>query len=354
MTMPRAVPPGRASDLETVSGQLSAFAAAHYDPRVEVRGVAPMPGHAGLSFGFEVWLDDARLDALVLRVPPKGVRRSGNTDVLRQAPLLRALEGAGLPVPGVPWAGDDERWFGLPYLMTRLVQGETCFPWDPQPVWSRVGSQIPDLWRLGAQTLTQVHELDWREHLSGWEDVRPVADEIARWQPIYAQSPEPAWAQAAEQVRLLLLETMPEQTPIGLVHGDYQIGNILFQDGAVSAVIDWELSGIGAHLLDIGWYLTFADPESWHETWGPVNPAPVEELRSIYEQGRGRSYPDLDWYRALAGYRMGSIGCLNVKLHRRGHRVDPLWESYGLAVPPLFHQARRLLLECRSSRRSTS
>jgi len=341
----------RVDGIDTIAERLAAFVAEHYGPDAVVRDVELMPGHAGLSFGFEVHRDGRLRDAIVMRIPPKNVRRSGNTDVLRQAPLLRGLVGAGLPVPRVIWAGEDERWFGVPYLMVGRLSGETCFPWDPQPAWDR--SAIPDLWRLGAQALTRVHRLDWKKHLDGWVPVQPVEAEIARWQPIYAQSPEPAWAQAADELRRLLLSSLPAEQPVGLVHGDYQIGNLLFDHGRVNAIIDWELSGLGAHLIDAGWFLTFADPDSWHPDWGPVNPAPVDELRQIYEDGMGRHYPDLDWYRALAGYRMGSIVCINVKLHRRGHRPDPLWEHYALATPNLFDKARRLLLD-RSSRRSTT
>ncbi len=343
----------RVDSLATIAQGLAAFAAEHYGPDSVVRDVRAMPGHAGLSFGFEVCREGRVGDALVLRIPPKNVRRSGNTDVLRQAPLLRGLTDAGLPVPRVVWAGDDERWFGVPYLMVERLPGETCFPWDPQPTWDRTGSTIPDLWRLGAQTLTQVHRLDWDRHLGGWAPVQPVEAEIERWRPIYAQSPETAWARAADELRQLLLARLPSQIPVGLVHGDYQIGNLLFDGGRVSAVIDWELSGLGARLIDVGWYLTFADPESWHPEWGPVNPAPVDELRRIYEDGMGEHYLDLDWYRALAGYRMGSIVCINLKLHRRGHRHDPLWENYALAAPALFAKARRLLLDPSSTRSTT-
>jgi len=337
----------RVDGLTTIAERLAAFAVEHYGADAVVEQVRPMPGHAGLSFGFEVHQAGALVDALVMRIPPRNVRRSGNTDVLRQAPLLRGLTEAGLPVPRVVWADDDERWFGVPYLMVEQLPGETCFPWDPQPSWDRTGSTIPDLWRLGAQTLAQIR------YLGDWAPVQPVTAEIERWVPIYAQSPEPSWSQAADELRELLLSRLPEQTPTGLVHGDYQIGNLLFDGGGVRAVIDWELSGLGAHLVDVGWYLTFADPESWHPEWGPVNPAPVDELRAIYEDGMGTHYPDLDWYRALAGYRMGSIVCINVKLHRRGHRHDPLWERYALATPALFATARRLLLD-RASRRSTT
>ena len=62
-------------------------------------------GHAGLTFGFRRDRARRRADAaprLVLKLSPPGVRRAGNTDVFHQAPLLRALHAAGLPVPDVP------------------------------------------------------------------------------------------------------------------------------------------------------------------------------------------------------------------------------------------------------------
>lgn len=331
--------------------QLQRFVAEHYGADAQLFAVRTMPGHAGLSFGFEVWRSGSRIDDLVLRIPPMGVRRSGNTDVLRQAPLLGALNAEGLPVARVVWSGEDERWFGVPYLIVERLDGETCFPWDPQPGWDRTGQVIPDLWRSGAHALVRVHQVDWQAVLPGWTTPRPVSAEVARWQSIYEQSPEAAWIEAADEVRQLLLQTQPAEEPVGLIHGDYQIGNLLFVGARITGIIDWELSGIGAHLIDVGWYLSFADPEGWHDRWGPVNPAPVAELQEIYEQGMGRAYPDLDWYRALAGYRIGAISCLNVKLHRSGKRPDDVWERYALATPQLFAHARDLLLERQGSTR---
>src|SRR5258707_15678933 len=60
-------------------------------------------GHAGLTFGFEVVdAGDAPLGSYVLKMAPMGVVRRGNTDVYRQAPLLRALRKSGLPFPKFP------------------------------------------------------------------------------------------------------------------------------------------------------------------------------------------------------------------------------------------------------------
>ena len=67
----------------------------------------------------------AKNESLVMRMPPKGVRQSGNTDVLRQVPLLHALKRHGVPVPTVRWSGDDLRWFEVPYLMVERLPGRT-------------------------------------------------------------------------------------------------------------------------------------------------------------------------------------------------------------------------------------
>ena len=88
-------------DQSALQLQLQRWADAHYHQGVTVTDLMAMPGHAGLSFGFKVSDSDGTIDRLVMRMPPKGVRRSGNTDVLRQVPLLKALAAHGVPVaPG--------------------------------------------------------------------------------------------------------------------------------------------------------------------------------------------------------------------------------------------------------------
>ena len=102
-----------AIDLAWLFERLELWAAAHYGEHAHVSALETMPGHAGLSFGFTVEHGDSR-DDLVMRLPPKGVRRKGNTDVIRQVPLLLALHADGLPVPRMRWWGDDEHWFDVP------------------------------------------------------------------------------------------------------------------------------------------------------------------------------------------------------------------------------------------------
>jgi aminoglycoside phosphotransferase (APT) family kinase protein len=337
--------------LETLQGQLQRFARAHYGAEATVRQTQVMPGHAGLSFGFTVAHekeDRVCEESLVLRLPPKGVRLSGNTDVLRQAPLLRALRRNGIPVPAVRWFGDDLQWFEVPYLMVEWMQGRTFQVWDPDPSFDRSPRAVAGIYEQAVLALVQVHLLEWKKELAAWESPRSIEEEIRHWDRILAKAAEPEWVSQGEEVRALLLERQPQAPPVGLFHGDYQGSNLLFhkkEGEQLVALLDWEISGIGAQLLDLGWLLVFIDPMSWSPEHGPIASVPsAEPLIALYEAKGGRKVEDIAWYRAMAGYRFGVITGFNVMLHRRGKRHDPAWEPLALSVSALFGRAKEMLL----------
>ena len=147
-----------------------------------------------------------------------------------------------------------------------------------------------------------------------------------------------------ELAPVLLLEQGPAESPVGLLYGDCQPGNILYtESGEISGLLDWELSAIGAQDYDLGWLLMIGDRQSFDPSWCPVNPLSPEELITIYEKAAGRRCAGIDWYRALAGYRMGVMTGLFTRLHREGRRHDPAWEKFALGVPFLFGRAEALL-----------
>lgn len=336
-----------AVDLVVLQHQLQDFALAHYGPGATVSQVEVMPGHAGLSFGFHVEYQEAgqpRGESLVMRLPPKGVRQSGNTDVLRQVPLLQALKRHGVPVPTVRWFGSDLRWFEVPYLMVERLPGRTFRTSEPDPSFDLSPQSVAHLYHQVVRALTQIHQLDWHKELAGWEEPRSLETEIRFWDAILAKAAEPHWVTQGQEVRDLLLQRQPPNPPIGLFHGDFQGSNFLFDDETLVAVLDWEISGIGGQLLDLGWLLVFIDPESWDTECQPIpSVPPAAELIALYEEGTQRKAQDIPWYRALAGYRFGVISGFNVMLHRRGKRHDPEWEKIASSVPFLFGRAKALL-----------
>ena len=330
-----------AIDLAWLAERVQIWAEAHYGENAHTTGLETMPGHAGLSFGFTVEHGDDERDELVMRVPPKGVKRKGNTDVIRQVPLLQALHAEGVRVPPVRWWSEDEQWFDVPYFMVDRLPGTTFAFRDPavQPDPLMVRS----VFEQAVDALVTIHKFDWRSRLADWEQPRPLLDEIAYWDPILQKAAEPGWITMGEEVRDLLVAQLPIDAPIGLFHGDFQTSNLLFNEGVLEAVLDWEISGIGGQRLDIGWLLMMNDPHSWSDAGSFANAPDLGALEDRYEEGIGTVVGDIGWYRALSGYRFGVISGLNVMLHRTGKRHDPEWERIALSVPFLFGRARDLL-----------
>ncbi len=329
-----------------LSPPLQAYVGTQFGGDARVQNLAVMEmGHAGLTFGFEVIGAEGKcLASLILKLAPPGVRRLGNTDVYRQAPLLRALHAAGLPVPDVPFASASEAELGTPFIMMQRLAGRPFIIWEPEPAFDRAPAAVASLWQQCTRVLAALHRFDWRHHLADWEAPRPLREEVERWDSVLVKAPEPAWIAAGQRVRECLLARLPDGDPIGLVHGDYQPGNALYDAGRLTGIIDWELASIGSQLLDLGWLMMLADPASWHPAWTAVSPPTPEAIRALYEQAIGRRFPRVAWYQALAGYRLGAISCLNVRLHRTGRRPDAMWEKFALAVPSMFARAEELLL----------
>jgi aminoglycoside phosphotransferase (APT) family kinase protein len=246
-------------------------------------------------------------------------------------------------VPNVPWAGADEDAFGTPFVMMEFLPGQPFFVWQPDAAFDPAPQSVAALWRQCIDALARLHRFDWQHHLPDWQAPCALRDEIERWDPILAKSPEPAWIEAGLRTRERLLATLPSGAPVGLVHGDYQPGNVLYDAGRLSGVIDWELASIGGRLLDVGWLMMLADEGSWHAEWKPVCPLSPQEIAARYAAAMGETHGELPWYQALAGYRLGAISCLNVHLHRSGRRPDATWERFALAIPALFARAASIL-----------
>ena len=181
-------------------------------------------------------------------------------------------------------------------------------------------------------------------------DAMPFAEDVERWDRFYERAADPELLAGAQDCRRRLLETLPADAPVGLFHGDFQTSNLFFDaraDGATPkllAIIDWELTGIGATLNDIGWICTFSDRDAWAkgEVERPMFLAP-DTLMALYVDAYGDPLPDLNWFRALAAYKFAIITGFNLSLHRRGKRVDPSWEATALSMTPLIDRALELL-----------
>jgi aminoglycoside phosphotransferase (APT) family kinase protein len=336
-------------------GDLRRWAHAHYGTAAEVATVVRMPGHSGISYGFEVVLGGpgGARERLVIRLAPPGVRRVDSTDVVRIVPVLRAMARAGVAVPRLRWWADDERWFGVSYLIVDWVAGATLPDvFDPaaaQPGIADVGA----LFAQAVDALAAIHGSDALAALradpspreGGWSRVRTLVDELDLWVPVLEKAQDPSWVDAGLALRRRLMATAPPDPAPGVVHGDFYSNNWLFDGNRLSAVLDWENAGVGAPAIDIGWLCVIHEPACWGPargqgwSWAPS----VDTLLAHYERASGRALEHPGWYRALGAYRMACITANGLRLHRTGRHPDAIWEIFGDAFDHLIDHAEALL-----------
>ena len=241
-----------------------------------------------------------------------------------------------MPVPAVPWASPDDDVLGTPFIVMERLPGRVFLVWEPHSSFPRDPAQHREVWLQAARMLARLHTIDWQSALPDWEKPRQVKEELDFWTPLLRHAPASQWLAAGTELNSLLAANIPDAQPIGVVHGDFQPGNILYVDGRAETLIDWELASIGSQGLDVGWLLMMSDAQAWDLRWRPVAPVSRDDLVGAYRQAGGPALSNLDWYQALAHFRLGAIACLNVKLHRTGKRTDSLWERFASSIPILF------------------
>jgi aminoglycoside phosphotransferase (APT) family kinase protein len=329
------------ADVDVMRARLVHWARCEYDPAAEVPDVWPMPGNAGLSFGFDVVVPGgpSRRWPLVIRLSPPGVTRRGNTDVLRQVPLLRSLHDSGIPVAPVTWSTADPVWFGTDAVVQQRLDARPLHMWDAALSHRAASGGAEAFLAQAVDAMAAIHAAPWRDTLRDWEAPRSLESELYFWDEVLGKSDQPAWVQAGRELRDVLLESRPEGTPCGIFHGDFQTNNVLYDDaGKLVAVVDWEISGLGAQFIDLGWLTLFTDPSCWDPAYvrGMQVRSEPQALRRRYEQATGRTVASFDWFRAMACFRFGAIAAFNVRLHRTGRRPDPSWEHIAPSVTTLF------------------
>ncbi len=362
-------------------------------PAVELGHLQPLPGGiSSLTFAAAIERPAQDRRRVVVKVAPPGLEPVRNRDVLRQARALVALHGApGVPVPRV-LAADA----GMPPLFVmEHVDGDSYEPrWD-----AAADAPGPELVRTralaAARTLAALHAVDpWRSGpaaraagagIAGpagaaaraadpgdapagtpeaaWlpafagERALTAREELDRWTALYATVGAELCGGEAE-LREALRESVPEPEPGArpvVVHGDFRLGNLLFQGGRPAALIDWETWTLGDRRHDLAWLLMFADPVMERAPRrGPADLAagaampPAGELLHEYLRATGASEPpdDLAWFVAASRYKLGSALAALIKRGRRGRRPDPGLERAALTTEAAL---RRGLSELRSA-----
>jgi aminoglycoside phosphotransferase (APT) family kinase protein len=294
-------------------------------PGSRVQEMVAIPeSHSGFTYMVSATLDGRPVQG-VLRVPPPGARPAGPADVARQGRIMAALEAAGVPVPRILATGEDP-----PFVLMERVPGvrieEALAVASPR-----------ELIEAAFAAVRLLHDVPVAA--TGIADEAPVspAAEVQRWQALRARAPEELVARASE-LEARLLSALPAPRPPALVHGDYHLGNLLFEGSRVVAILDWEISELGSPPLDEAALCLLAIRAPFDEPQPGAEAAlPLEEMVRLAGGG-----PDFDWYLAATCHKYAAILGYNLGLHRRGRRVDPVYEELLATIPGLVDAGLQL------------
>jgi aminoglycoside phosphotransferase (APT) family kinase protein len=325
--------------LEPLLRHLDAHGLGEGEPEIEPIG----DGHSNVTYALRRGSAE-----LVVRRPPRGPLEPSTHDVLREARVLRALEGRA-PVPRVLLECDDLGVIGAPFYVMERIAGEVIADavppaLDTEPERRRMGEQLVD-------ALVTLHGVDWRA--AGLEGFgRPegyLERQIRRFGGLWERH-RTRDLPAVERVGRWLGEHVPESPPATIVHGDYRLGNVMYAPAAPArlvAIFDWEMSTIGDPLADLGYLCTFwidrDDPpagifEQHALTREPGWPTRAE-LVARYEERSGRSMSDIRWYQAMALWKIIVFMEGNYRRALAGSVDDPYLTSFGEAIAGLADRA---------------
>ncbi|HVV30491.1 MAG TPA: phosphotransferase family protein [Mycobacteriales bacterium] len=270
-------------------------------------------GHSNLTYG----ATDATGRRYVLRRGPLGREGGGAHDMSREYRVIAALAATAVPVPRAYALCQDEAVTGASFYVMSRVDGavlDNTAAADmhlPDPAARRrAGEQVVDV-------MADMHRVD--VDAVGLGDIGRREDFLARQLHRFRQMWErnktrelPAMTALADRLEA----DRPAQRYTGIVHGDYRIGNVMFDSaGTLAAVLDWELWTLGDVLADLGFVLN-----NWYE---PDDPNPLvfmewpptvtgdfgtrADVLARYADRTGFDVSAVEYYRAFQHWRMAVL-----------------------------------------------
>lgn len=272
-------------------------------------------GHSNLTYS----VTDAAGTRWALRRPPLGGVLATAHDMGREWQFLSALHGTPVPIPRPVARCEDLDVTGADFYVMDYVEGVVLGTPDAG---ARVPPEVrPAVAASTVDTLAALHAQD--VDAIGLASLRRpgsfVERQLRRWhRQVHASAvPDLSVIDAAHDA---LAAAVPEGRE-SVVHGDFRPGNLLYgPDGAVRAVLDWELASIGDPLVDLGWLLA-----TWTEDGDPA-PAATDGPTSVggfgsrarllerYAAAGGGDVPDIGYYVAFAQWR---AACIAAGVHTR-------------------------------------
>lgn len=278
--------------------------------------------HAFISGGSQNEIYELRRGDLhcVIRIPPVFAPADRDNGILREWRIVEALDGTDVPHTAAVAVCEDPTVVGRCFYLMGFIDGWSPMGmvekrW-PEPFDTDLGARAGLGYQL-AEGIALLSRVDWEA--KGLHDLgRPDGfheRQVERWTRFFERIKGrdlPGFDEAARWLN----DNRPLDYRPGLMHGDYQFANVMFEYGAparLAALVDWEMGTVGDPKLDLGWMVqgwpddTTADAAA---TSGYVNMQGMpsrDQVVAHYAEVSGRQVDDLDYYLILAKWKLAIV-----------------------------------------------
>ena len=194
----------------------------------------------------------------VLRRKPPGKLLKSAHAVDREYKVLTSLQNTEVPTPKTIHLCEDESVIGTIFYIMEFCDGNIF--WDPFASEIDKGrrSLVFDQLNQGI-SLLHIQDIKNLELEDFGKTGNYIERQVSRWTKQYFDS-ETEKIDSMHELIEWLPKRIPKQKYVSIVHGDYRLDNVVFDNNDNNiAILDWELSTIGDPLADFGYHCLL-----WH------------------------------------------------------------------------------------------
>ena len=352
------------TDLVDLRARLTAWLSAKTGGPAEIAELS-RPGASGMSsitILFDAtWTEDGvQVHAdLVARLPPDTTAFPvfPSYDLRRQYDVIAAVAAnSDAPVPRLYWIEESPDALGGPFIVMGRINGE--IPTDNPPYvfggWllDATSQEQTRLQDTSLQMLAKLHAIKNVDELFPSLAAEAGADPLRSM--IDGQRAYYDWTRREDGLRIPIIEETfdwleanwpQEPGETVLSWGDSRPGNMIYEDFAPVAVLDWEMAALGPREVDVAWMIFlhrfFQDLAEVFEMPG-IPFFRRDDVVRVYEAASGHAIRDLDWYIVYAGLRYAIVMS---RIKRRMMHFGEDTEPATLDEYVMFHAMQRGIIE---------
>ena len=279
-----------------------------------VSGVEPLTGGTQ-NIVVRVLIDGK---PMVLRRPPLHPRPTSDKTMLREIAALRTLAGSDVPHPGFIAGCDDLDVLGVVFYLMEEVDGFNPGS-DMSEAYVRDAGMRHQVGLSYAASLARLGNVPWEgkplaELKRPGSFVERQVPQFLRLLESYRHDRYDPESLAVTDLANWLQNNLPPDGAPGILHGDPHLSNVLLRRDRpeLAAFVDWEMCTVGDPLLDLGWMLItwpldFSTIIAGAQLAALGGLASRRELLDAYWAAGGRETSRVDWYTAMACFKLGVV-----------------------------------------------